>query len=94
MAPATESPGVIIGGMGRPSMIVVLVLVTFNEPLGIGVAVFPMNVVAAADASEAVVEVPGGLLVSCLDEALVVAAPLDEGDRLVEIRAFVCSSVV
>ncbi len=73
-------------------MTVVLVLGTFSEPLGMGVAVTPTKVVAAADASKALIDVPGGLLVSCLDEALA-AAPLDEGDRLVDIEVVVCSSV-
>ncbi len=91
-APATDNPGVIIGGMGRPSMIGVLVLVTFSEPLIIGVAVTPMKVVAAADASEAVVEAPDRLLVSNLDEVL--AAPsLEDGGELVDTEVDVCSSV-
>ena len=73
-------------------MIGVLVLVTFSEPLIIGVAVTPMKVVAAADASEAVVEAPDRLLVSNLDEVL--AAPsLEDGGELVDTEVDVCSSV-
>ncbi len=91
MAPAIESPGVIIGGIGRPSMIVTLVLVTFSEPLGIGVAIPPMKVVAAADdASGLFDDIPDG--VPCLDEALK-ASPLDDGDGFVDAELLVCSSV-
>ena len=38
-APATDKAGVISGWIGNPSMIVVFVVVIFNEPFGIGVAV-------------------------------------------------------
>lgn len=78
--------------MGRPSMIGVLVLVTFSEPLGIGVAITPTKVVAAADASGAIVEDIERLLVSCLDEALAVV-PLDDANEFVATEVVVCSSV-
>lgn len=71
-------------------MIVTLVLVTFSEPLGIGVAIPPMKVVAAADASGVFVDVPDG--VPCLDEALK-ASPLDDGDGFDDAEVLVCSSV-
>ena len=39
IAPATDKAGVISGWIGKPSIWVVFVVVMFNEPLGIGVAV-------------------------------------------------------
>ncbi len=66
--------------MGRPSIIVSFVLVTLSEPLGIGLAVTPTKVLAAADATEASVVLPEGLLVAFADE--VTAAPLEVAGEL------------
>lgn len=71
-------------------MIVVLVLVTFSEPLGIGAAVTPARVLDAG--AEPFTVVPEGWLVPFADEALA-AAPLREDDELGETGAVWCSSV-
>lgn len=93
-APATDSPGVIIGGIGRPSTTVLLLVVsvTFSEPLGIGVAVTAMDVVAAADASEVLEELPDIPLISC-EDGILAEAPLDEGNRLADVEMIDCSLV-
>lgn len=91
-APATDSPGVIIGGIGRPSTTLMFVSVTFSDTLGIGVAVTPMDVVAAAGASEVLEKLPDISLISCVDEMLSEAA-LDEGNRLADIEVIDCASV-
>jgi len=76
MAPATDNAGVIWGWMGSPSMCVVFeLLVTFSEPLGIGVAVTPAELLDEAD--------PEVLPVPFADEALAPAL-LEDGAGLEE----------
>ena len=67
-APATDRAGVIAGRMGNPSISVVFVVVMFNEPLGIGVAV-----------TKEVLDEETGILVllAGVPAALLVIAPCD-----------------
>ena len=76
-APATDKAGVISGWIGSPSICVVFVVVTFNEPLGIGVAVTKRML----DGPLEFVDVPEALFVPAADEAL---APLTEDDGFAE----------
>lgn len=69
------------GCIGRPSIIVSFAVVTFREPLGIGDAVTPAKVLAAAEASEADVALPDEVEVPFAGE-VVAAAPLAEKDGL------------
>lgn len=79
--------------MGRPSTTVLVVSVTFSDPLGIGVAVTATDVVAAAGASEVLEELPDiPPLIPSVDEILA-EAPLDEGNRLADVEAIDCPSV-
>ena len=77
-APATDRAGVIAGWIGSPSICVVLEVVIFNEPLGIGVAVNKGGL-DDDDGPLAFVDVPEALLLPMVDERL---APLTEGNGL------------
>ena len=80
-APATDNAGVISGWIGSPSICVVFVVVTFNEPLGIGVAV-TKRMFDDDDGPLEFLDVPEALFVPAADEVL---APLTEDDGFAEL---------
>ena len=70
-------------------MIVSLVVVTFSEPLGIGVAVTPAYVLLAADACEGSIVLREEAWVSAADEVLAAAPLSDEDNSDADIVAWV-----
>ena len=79
-APAMDMAGVIEGWIGSPSICVVLEVVTFSEPLGIGRAVAPTKLLVAA-------AVPFPLLVPFAAAVALAAGPLEEWRRVDEAAA-------
>ena len=73
-------------------MTVLLTLVTFNEPFGIGLAVAPMKVLAAANVFEAIATEWEGSFVAMAEE-VEAAALLNEEDGTEETEGFEYTSV-